>query len=743
MLAPCSIIKSIEYKVINDTEFADFPMWLYEVFENTKTCDSLEYSNYAFIQVDWNEQQKNALHDILDSINSDLDYDSWLKVIYATFNVYGKHSETIDLLINWSALSSKFSAKDFWIKVNSFKTHHTEKIGYPTLSEMQWKYPKKGRPIEQNDFGNFIQKSLTEKVFELLNEHGNSPSKQHIGALESIASAMSHAVDSTDKFRIAFPLETGMGKTTCVIALACVLQPLNKSLLICAEQIEQLKEMRDSMIRAGVKEANIGIYHKVNNVDIASIKLEEMHHYQFLLVSHSRVHNDSKSSMSERLLKYENHKRSLTIWDESLITTEAYYCSLYEMVNAINDWISRYAGKIKEGRNSKNHIEEFEKLNNYFLQVRELFDGDINETILDIPYVPTEILNRNLISSIVTNYLYKAVLDTLIKFNQFGKVRVAKGKDGTSIVQFEQLVDEYFDKIIVMDASSCIRKLLKFDKSVAVHRLGVNKTYENVQIIHADVKSSKSSFEENRSHLKDYLNEFERLLKNEIPSSEDIIIFCHKDLKEEIMTWVQELYSSRQIHVLNWGQHKATNKYSHVEYVFTCGILYRDWKEISSSIIAQTGSLNYLLLDNDVQETYFSEQAELLYQGFSRGNSRNTKDGIAGNQTIYMFHPKEDYSKVMTYLRRVMQGVKELKYQPKYLAQGRKNARGYIELANAIRTYLISLGNEVTKLPKAVIRKALAPELKSNSKTWRNAISKVKSDLKGWTFSNKLVIRNS
>lgn len=743
VLAPCSIINNVEYKILNDTEFAEFPMCLYEAFKSSKNTDSKDYSNNILKQFDWSEQQKNALSNTLDSIDPNLDHDSWLEVIFATFNLYGKHEETIDLLINWSSSSTKFSAKVFWKKVNSYNPNHTEKLGYPTLSEMQWKYPKKGKSLKKNEFGNLIQKSLTEKVIELLNDHGNTPSKQHISALESITSAMSHGIDSADKFRIAFPLETGMGKTTCVIALACLLEPLNKSLLVCSEQIEQLIEMRDSMIKAGVNEANIGIYHKVNNVNLASIKLEEMHNYQFLLVSHSRVHNDSKSSTSERLLKYENGKRSLTIWDESLITTEAYYCSLYEMVNAINDWISRYSGKKKEGRCSKNNSDDYEKLNNYFLQVKELFDSEINETILEIPYVSDEILNRNLINTIVTNYLYKSVLDTLIKFNQFGKVRITKGKDGTSIVQFDQLVDDCFDKIIVMDASSRIRKLMNFDKSLTVHPLGVNKTYKNIEILHADVKSSKSSFEVNGSHLKDYLNEFQHLLKNEIPSDKNIIIFCHKDIKQEIMTWAQDLYPLRQIHVLSWGQHKATNKYSHVEYVFTCGILYRDWKEISSSIIAQTGSLNYLLLDHDVQETYYSEQAELLYQGFSRGNSRNTKDGIAGKQTIYMFHPKEDYSKVMTYLRRVMHGVQESRYQPKYLIQGRKNAIDYLELASAIRDYLTSMGDDVMQLSKAIIRKTLAPELNSNSKTWRKAILKVESELKGWIFGTKLVVRNT
>ena len=117
------------------------------------------------------------------------------------------------------------------------------------------------------------------------------------------------------------------------------------------------------------------------------------------------------------------------------------------------------------------------------------------------------------------------------------------------------------------------------------------------------------------------------------------------------------------------------------------------------------------MLDNDANETYYSEQGELLYQGFSRGNSRNTIDGRAGKQTIYLFHPQEHYDKVMPYLRRVMNGVKESKYQTKYLTQGRKNARDYLYLANSIQNYILSVGHEITRLSKTLIKKSVAPEL--------------------------------
>lgn len=742
VVAPYSTINGKTYEIKYDIDMAEFPMWLFETLESTRKSNEI-YSNVIPLQqVEWSEDEKLRLETFLEKIDPDLDYETWLKVIYACINIYGHHNETWTLLKEWSSKSGKYNEVEFWKRVNSYNPNHTEKIGYKTLSDIQWSYPKKYKRIESNDFGFAIHRRILAKAVELLEKHGTKPSKEHLVALEQIIYAMSHGIESTEKFRLAFPLETGMGKTTCVVAAACVLQPLNKSLLICAEQIEQLGEMRESMISAGINPNSIGIYHKVKNENIPSIKLEEMHKYQILLTSHSRINNDSKNSTAERLLTYMGEKRNLTIWDESLITTDSYYCSLSEMKYAISDWVSRYTDKLKEGKYSRDHAEEYVAFYEYLLKVKEVIDGDILDSVIELPYVSSDILNRKLINSVVANQPYRMALETLITFNKFGEVRVIRVKDGAAIIQFEQLVDNIFDKIIVMDASSRIRKLLSFDETISVFPLGINKSYEDIDLFHADVNSSKSSFESDRYHLKNHLKEFEHLLDNIIPKREPLIIFCHKDSKEEINNWKQELYPLREIHVIHWGQHKATNKYSHVKYIFTCGILYRDWKEVSSSIIAQTGNLNYSLLDNDVKETYYSEQAEMLYQGFSRGSSRNTMDGKAGKQTIYMFHPIEDYNNVMASLRRVMYGIRETKYNTKYLIEGRKNARDYLELDMSIRNYLISLEEDVLKLNKSTILNEVAPELKSNSKTWRKAISRTKEDLKGWTFNRHIVERN-
>ena len=88
-----------------------------------------------------------------------------------------------------------------------------------------------------------------------------------------------------------------------------------------------------------------------------------------------------------------------------------------------------------------------------------------------------------------------------------------------------------------------------------------------------------------------------------------------------------------------------------------------------------------------------------------------------------------------------MNGVKESKYQTKYLTQGRKNARDYLYLANSIQNYILSVGHEITRLSKTLIKKSVAPEMSSNSKTWRKAMEIVESNLSGWTFGKHLIHR--
>ena len=90
-----------------------------------------------------------------------------------------------------------------------------------------------------------------------------------------------------------------------------------------------------------------------------------------------------------------------------------------------------------------------------------------------------------------------------------------------------------------------------------------------------------------------------------------------------------------------------------------------------------------------------------------------------------------------------MSGVKETKYKPKYLTQGRKNSRNSSELGSEIVSYFMSIGEDVKEVSKAWLRKHFAPDLKSNDREWRNAMLKVKGEQTGWHGTKKMMVRNA
>lgn len=495
VVMPGSIINGSRYEVIVDADFAELPETILAALHRIEP--NLEYlTEHPRSDDDCYTVSLDNLGFILRGIDPDLPYDDWLHVLYASLNVFGNTPRVHEALDSWSAKGQKYDREVFWKKISTFDPAHLQKLGLPRLRELQWRYPKKAVSPNGNDFGVALEPKILKRCIDLLVRYGNSPSEGHIEALKTMCHTMAHGIDSTDKFRIAFPLETGMGKTTLVVALAAELSSYDKGLLICAERIDQLEELRRSMISAGVEETKIGLYHKTPGIDVSSIKLEEMHRYQFLLVSHTRVRNDSKDFNAERLLNYKGGKRSLTIWDESLVTTESYYCPLIDMQCAISEWLNRYRGAKRENRLKPELLRSYGSFYECLVGIEKLLGECADDQVIPMSEAVVNLDSRDLIGTIVKDDTYQQCLRNLILFNQCGEVRLVKAKDGTVMMQFAQLVDECFDKMVIMDASSRIRRLISFDQTIDVYPLGVNKGYPDLKILHADVKSSKGAFQE-------------------------------------------------------------------------------------------------------------------------------------------------------------------------------------------------------------------------------------------------------
>src|SRR5262249_36300871 len=151
-----------------------------------------------------------------------------------------------------------------------------------------------------------------------------------------------------------------------------------------------------------------------------------------------------------------------------------------------------------------------------------------------------------------------------VEFAQRGEVRVVPLRGDTALVQFEQTIDECFNKIVILDASCPIRELAKYDTKLTIHRLPVTKTYENVQLRWVDAKASKKSFQvdEEGKHFNSYTSYFLWLAEHRYGKTDEGIIFCHQEKEAEIKKVREQAQKLRgpsagEIHVLHWGMHRA------------------------------------------------------------------------------------------------------------------------------------------------------------------------------------------
>lgn len=750
VMGPGSTIDGKAYEIVLDRPIQPMPDWLLELMRQEKPLHQTDnhWDMPPVNAVSLDNSLKESIRDQLSRIDPDLGYDDWLAALYAVFNVWGFSDDTVTLVKDWSAQGMKYEEDVFWEKVESYDPKHRQKVGLPTLKRLAMNWPWHAVELPFAPGAEDLEQRVYDEHVGLMAKHNNSLSDDHGQALRRICKAMTHGVYNTEKkFRIAFPLETGMGKTTAVLALAKVLQDTDRSLLIAAERIEQLSELQEDMLKEGISPAKVGIYHQSMDKHplVSSVELDKLDKVQFLLVSHNKVKADSVRDFSKRLNVYQGRKRDLVIWDESLMASNGYAISRSLAIRAAEDWRRAYQLRLEENRRSLTMGEVYQELDRFLGAVVDSLT--VREGTVSFPTLTTGIGEmadyRQAINNLGIPPPYGQTLETLVEFSRRGEIRVLDVvKEGPGLIQFVQTIDDDLDQMVVLDASARIRELLSYDKSVDVYPLKAVKDYSQVTLHWGDARSSKLSFDEDGSHLQGYLKEVDLIFALRIPQGHPVLVFTHKDLKDRIRQHLVESHPFHPIHVLHWGEHRASNRYAHVRYVITVGVLYRDNHELAANIIGQTRRLDYPLIDREVRQVQLSEQADLLYQGISRGNSRNTVEGKAGQQDIFLFHPKKDAKPILELLEEIMPGVVVQDYPLTYLQRPpHGNAKHYRDVSSKIREYLTDLDEGVTRLSVRELRDRIFPMLDSNTSTWKRALKHALDHLVGWRKDKQSIER--
>jgi hypothetical protein len=119
----------------------------------------------------------------------------------------------------------------------------------------------------------------------------------------------------------------------------------------------------------------------------------------------------------------------------------------------------------------------------------------------------------------------------------------------------------------------------------------------------------------------------------------------------------------------------------------------------------------------EVDEVQLSEQADLLYQAFSRGNLRNTRKGEAGEMHLYLIHNEAD--ELVDLLKSRMPGVEVLPYSPKHLVKMTSRSARVPEIADSIVSFLKTGAKR--RVSKTTINKVLESK---HGKIGRRSLSK-------------------
>lgn len=417
-----------------------------------------------------------------------------------------------------------------------------------------------------------IGSSLTERTMTLVEEFFNNktshrPSKKMYEALEHIATTLEAMANGKAKDKIYLSsLAPGIGKTQTICFFLNLLLKnesyRDQGILI---GLSTYNEIESYMDRMEVDKSNRAILTSEDKLN----RLGNPNHNdaQVLFTTQQRMNlklkqYDNFSTAHEFF--YRGKARQIRIWDESFLPGKP--------VVANRDDLLFLIGVLRK----KTHDELADKLD-------DLLNGKLkeakDETLLELPDLGEEYnLSLNQITGILMGLSGNPDIESVSNlWSLMGKTVSIRtdGAMGNTVLSYEETMPDDITPLLVLDASGNCRTL--YDEMASYRKNIVRlkeapKDHSDLEIHHWLTGGGKSTF---RRRTADYVEGIANTINKE-PDKEWLIII-HKDigLEEDIKSLLlKEVDHENNIHVITWGNHRATNKYSEVDRVILAGTLY-------------------------------------------------------------------------------------------------------------------------------------------------------------------------
>ncbi len=565
--------------------------------------------------------------------------------------------------------------------------------------------------------------ALTADSFALLQRdleaNDNTLSNDHRAALFALVGLFTKSAQGLLPGRIAFGLPTGMGKTSAIVAWCATLVRLGLdhiSVAVAASKVEALCDLKRALVRHGVPEERIGLLY-ADGGKYSEPRTHDNEDRQIMLVAHARVR---MAKGLERFNSYRGKPRSLVIYDESLIASEAKGISVRELRGAVGYLRGAHGGQ-----------EGYTAMLGYLdgaLTAIETALATAKEqaslpTVVALPEVDETILAAY--RSLLPRRAVTLPVSTLFDL-AYEDLRVIPTGEGGA-VWYEVAVSPALRNIIILDASYPIRELVKADRTIRdaetdlpeVKRIGVAlsqlKDHGNVTLHQMLVASGREAMRKDYERApwdRRVTKEVIEVVKT-IPTTEAVLVFVFKTRQGEGVDYraltladleragidtsatLPAIHNGAtterpRINVVTWGMETSLNDYAHCQHVVLAGVLHRSTLDLAGAYIGQVNDLRSEVTTATVRELARSEVCHVIYQALSRGSCRVMDNGKARRMTGYILHKDASIQPVLS---SVMPGASWRRWSPKHIEDA---------AVGAIATTTLKVVEHLRSLPASV-----------------------------------------
>jgi len=368
------------------------------------------------------------------------------------------------------------------------------------------------------------------RLIARLEAYGNILSHKHRRALQHLVLDLSLMAYGLKRGRYGYPIPTGGGKTQAAACWAWAMAEIDPALsvTIATSRIESLGDIRNELIDLGVPSTSIGVLHsEKTHATLTPIDIEAADQYPILLVTHARVQGGPKAFA--QYSQYKGQKRSLTIYDESLVTTSHWSVPLRALVlgaSGATALIQKLPGEMTEmGKVAYDYLAKVEAVATSrssqwgapkLLRVPDLPSGYDAATLQDGLFPE----HRGLLS-VVFDYAGQ-------------KARVLEAQNQSGLVSFSVLIPDELEPMAVLDASLTVRLLPELAEEVkAVENFPEDIiTYENVTLHHLQERGGRGAIKElvdDAPSLKAFAKEIARVIGTAMDPDDAINVFTFKE----------------------------------------------------------------------------------------------------------------------------------------------------------------------------------------------------------------------